>query len=152
MRALRSLMKNDSRRADKKKSRKLQLIPTGARVDRMISNSSLSLSLYSLSLILFSYKFPTLVKLPPKAQLTEGLMSSPSSPPTVSPPPPPPTCSLSSLTISSPLPPPPPTTQKSIYYRAYKGEGDLKHIVSLVDDELSEPYNLYTYRYFLDTW
>ncbi|GAA5980227.1 hypothetical protein JCM5350_000879 [Sporobolomyces pararoseus] len=79
-------------------------------------------------------------------------MSSPSSPPTVSPPPPPPTCSLSSLTISSPLPPPPPTTQKSIYYRAYKGEGDLKHIVSLVDDELSEPYNLYTYRYFLDTW
>ena len=25
-------------------------------------------------------------------------------------------------------------------------------IVRLVDDELSEPYNLYTYRYFLDDW
>ncbi|GAA6010803.1 hypothetical protein JCM11491_002953 [Sporobolomyces phaffii] len=39
-----------------------------------------------------------------------------------------------------------------ITYRAYRGEQDLEHIVGLVDDELSEPYNLYTYRYFLDQW
>ncbi|GAA6020226.1 hypothetical protein JCM8202_002584 [Rhodotorula sphaerocarpa] len=39
-----------------------------------------------------------------------------------------------------------------ITYRAYQGEADLEAIVALVDDELSEPYNLYTYRYFLDDW
>ncbi|GAA6053253.1 hypothetical protein JCM3770_002679 [Rhodotorula araucariae] len=39
-----------------------------------------------------------------------------------------------------------------ITYRAYQGEEDLDAIVALVDDELSEPYNLYTYRYFLDEW
>ncbi|GAA5952729.1 hypothetical protein JCM8115_002333 [Rhodotorula mucilaginosa] len=39
-----------------------------------------------------------------------------------------------------------------ISYRAYQGEQDLDVIVRLVDDELSEPYNLYTYRYFLDDW
>lgn len=37
-------------------------------------------------------------------------------------------------------------------YRAYQGEQDLDVIVRLVEDELSEPYNLYTYRYFLDEW
>ncbi|GAA5960745.1 hypothetical protein JCM3765_007316 [Sporobolomyces pararoseus] len=69
----------------------------------------------------------------------------------------PPTCSLSSLSISSSSPPDTTTTTKEeeqaeLVYRSYRGEQDLKHIVSLVDDELSEPYNLYTYRYFLDTW
>lgn len=39
-----------------------------------------------------------------------------------------------------------------ITYRAYQGEADLEAIIALVDDELSEPYNLYTYRYFLDDW
>ncbi|GAA6027460.1 hypothetical protein JCM8097_007873 [Rhodosporidiobolus ruineniae] len=42
--------------------------------------------------------------------------------------------------------------QDEITYRAYAGEQDLDAIVALVDDELSEPYNLYTYRYFLDEW
>ncbi|GAA5965915.1 hypothetical protein JCM21900_006041 [Sporobolomyces salmonicolor] len=41
---------------------------------------------------------------------------------------------------------------EAITYRAYRGEQDLPFIVELVDDELSEPYNLYTYRYFLDEW
>ncbi|BGP15826.1 N-alpha-acetyltransferase 30 [Rhodosporidiobolus nylandii] len=65
------------------------------------------------------------------------------------------------------LPPPPPQTapgsslsraqeredeQQDIVYRAYQGERDMEAIVALVDDELSEPYNLYTYRYFLDDW
>ncbi|TNY17116.1 putative acyltransfersase [Rhodotorula diobovata] len=39
-----------------------------------------------------------------------------------------------------------------IRYRAYQGEEDLEAITKLVDEELSEPYNLYTYRYFLDEW
>ncbi|GAA5903714.1 hypothetical protein JCM6882_003394 [Rhodosporidiobolus microsporus] len=42
--------------------------------------------------------------------------------------------------------------EEEITYRAYQGEEDLDVIVELVDDELSEPYNLYTYRYFLDDW
>ncbi|EIN05827.1 acyl-CoA N-acyltransferase [Punctularia strigosozonata HHB-11173 SS5] len=40
----------------------------------------------------------------------------------------------------------------SIYYRQYAGEGDLPAIMSLVQTELSEPYVIYTYRYFLDQW
>ena len=59
----------------------------------------------------------------------------------------------------SPTPRSKPTTTSEIpryecpiSYRAYQGEQDLDVIVRLVDDELSEPYNLYTYRYFLDDW
>ncbi|GAA5970870.1 hypothetical protein JCM11641_004488 [Rhodosporidiobolus odoratus] len=68
---------------------------------------------------------------------------------------------LDSTTSSSPsarpaLPPrpspPKETEDQEITYRAYQGEQDLDAIVGLVDDELSEPYNLYTYRYFLDDW
>ena len=36
-----------------------------------------------------------------------------------------------------------------IYYRAYRSEEDLSHIQRLVDPSLSEPYSIYTYRYFL---
>jgi peptide alpha-N-acetyltransferase len=61
-----------------------------------------------------------------------------------------PTSTLSSLNISSSSTAT--ATATEITYRAYSGERDLQHIVKLVDDELSEPYNLYTYRYFLDTW
>lgn len=40
----------------------------------------------------------------------------------------------------------------SITYRAYSGEHELPHIISLVQSELSEPYVVYTYRYFLHQW
>lgn len=40
----------------------------------------------------------------------------------------------------------------SIIYRQYTGERDLPHIISLVEHELSEPYVVYTYRYFLNQW
>ena len=40
----------------------------------------------------------------------------------------------------------------SIVYRQYTGEPDLPHIISLVEHELSEPYVIYTYRYFLNQW
>lgn len=39
-----------------------------------------------------------------------------------------------------------------IFYRQYNGEADLKYIMSLVQNELSEPYVVYTYRYFLQGW
>lgn len=37
-------------------------------------------------------------------------------------------------------------------YRQYTGEDDLPHIMALVQTELSEPYVIYTYRYFLHQW
>jgi hypothetical protein len=40
----------------------------------------------------------------------------------------------------------------SIIYRQYAGEKDLPAIMALVQNELSEPYVIYTYRYFLDQW
>ncbi|KAI0688495.1 acyl-CoA N-acyltransferase [Cytidiella melzeri] len=40
----------------------------------------------------------------------------------------------------------------SIVYRNYMGESDLPHIMALVQHELSEPYVIYTYRYFLHQW
>ncbi|TFK47236.1 acyl-CoA N-acyltransferase [Heliocybe sulcata] len=39
-----------------------------------------------------------------------------------------------------------------IEYRQYAGESDLPHIMALVQNELSEPYVIYTYRYFLHQW
>ncbi|KAJ7584874.1 acyl-CoA N-acyltransferase [Mycena floridula] len=39
-----------------------------------------------------------------------------------------------------------------IMYRQYGGESDLPHIMSLVQSELSEPYVIYTFRYFLHQW
>ncbi|EJD35900.1 acyl-CoA N-acyltransferase [Auricularia subglabra TFB-10046 SS5] len=40
----------------------------------------------------------------------------------------------------------------SISYRPYVGDKDLQTVVDLVHSELSEPYVVYTYRYFLDQW
>jgi hypothetical protein len=39
-----------------------------------------------------------------------------------------------------------------IVYRQYVGESDLPHIMALVQNELSEPYVIYTFRYFLHQW
>jgi hypothetical protein len=39
-----------------------------------------------------------------------------------------------------------------IEYRAYSGEAQLAQIAALVEGELSEPYVVYTYRYFLHQW
>ncbi|KAJ7682937.1 acyl-CoA N-acyltransferase [Mycena rosella] len=39
-----------------------------------------------------------------------------------------------------------------IYYRQYSGEADLPYIMDLVQSELSEPYVIYTFRYFLHQW
>ena len=41
---------------------------------------------------------------------------------------------------------------RPIRYARYAGEADIPKIMALVDTELSEPYNWYTYRYFLQGW
>ena len=60
----------------------------------------------------------------------------------------------SSLLSSSRFPRtrPPRTTMSAIVYRQYMGESDLPYIMALVQHELSEPYVIYTYRYFLHQW
>jgi len=37
-----------------------------------------------------------------------------------------------------------------IVYRQYKGEEEIQEIFKLIDQELSEPYGIFTYRYFMD--
>ena len=34
----------------------------------------------------------------------------------------------------------------------YKGEHELAEIISLMEKDLSEPYTVYTYRYFIHSW
>ncbi|GJD10445.1 N-alpha-acetyltransferase 30 [Galdieria sulphuraria] len=40
----------------------------------------------------------------------------------------------------------------SVFYRSYQGEEDLPYIRALIDKDLSEPYSIFTYRYFLNQW
>lgn len=39
---------------------------------------------------------------------------------------------------------------EEIEYRGYKGEEEIQEIFRLIDNELSEPYGIFTYRYFMD--
>lgn len=39
---------------------------------------------------------------------------------------------------------------EGIEFHPYKGEEEIQEIFKLIDDELSEPYGLFTYRYFMD--
>ncbi|GAX83570.1 hypothetical protein CEUSTIGMA_g10995.t1 [Chlamydomonas eustigma] len=39
-----------------------------------------------------------------------------------------------------------------VIYRQYRDESDLPTVMHLIDNELSEPYTIYTYRYFLHQW
>ncbi|TFK69786.1 acyl-CoA N-acyltransferase [Pluteus cervinus] len=39
-----------------------------------------------------------------------------------------------------------------VMYRQYMGESDLPYVMALVQSELSEPYVIYTFRYFLHQW
>ncbi|CAL8463994.1 g3529 [Coccomyxa elongata] len=40
----------------------------------------------------------------------------------------------------------------NVVYRQYGGEQDMHYVMELVDNELSEPYSIFTYRYFLHNW
>jgi peptide alpha-N-acetyltransferase len=37
-------------------------------------------------------------------------------------------------------------------YRTYKGEGDLPQLSALIAPSLSEPYSVFTYRFFVNNW
>ena len=39
-----------------------------------------------------------------------------------------------------------------IVFRSFEGEEDLQTIISMMEKELSEPYPIYTYRYFVQKW
>ena len=39
-----------------------------------------------------------------------------------------------------------------LVYSAYTGEEELQSIMDLIDSTLSEPYSIFTYRYFINTW
>jgi peptide alpha-N-acetyltransferase len=39
-----------------------------------------------------------------------------------------------------------------VQYVSYKDETQLETIMSLIDQELSEPYSIFTYRYFITLW
>ncbi|ONM26664.1 Retrotransposon protein [Zea mays] len=41
---------------------------------------------------------------------------------------------------------------REIAYVSYGGEHHLPLVMSLVDEELSEPYSIFTYRYFVYLW
>ncbi|CAK0786179.1 N-alpha-acetyltransferase mak3 [Coccomyxa viridis] len=43
-------------------------------------------------------------------------------------------------------------SREDITYRQYCGEQDIHYVMDLVDNELSEPYSIFTYRYFLHSW
>ena len=57
---------------------------------------------------------------------------------------------LSSLTLSSS--PPPSFSPSSVRYAVYSSEHQLPYIQSLIDMDLSEPYSIFTYRYFLNNF
>ncbi|TNN10506.1 N-alpha-acetyltransferase 30 isoform 1 [Schistosoma japonicum] len=42
--------------------------------------------------------------------------------------------------------------QNEITFRQYVGESDLNSIIHLISKDLSEPYSIYTYRYFIYNW
>lgn len=39
-----------------------------------------------------------------------------------------------------------------ISYGTYEGEAQLENLTRLISKDLSEPYSIFTYRYFLHTW
>ena len=62
---------------------------------------------------------------------------------------------LESLSLDPAVRPAAPASQKSraeIRYTKFTGEEEIPTIMDLVDTQLSEPYNLYTYRYFFNDW
>jgi hypothetical protein len=42
--------------------------------------------------------------------------------------------------------------QDGIKYVEYKDENDMPLIMNLITKDLSEPYSIYTYRYFIHNW
>lgn len=41
---------------------------------------------------------------------------------------------------------------EKIEFKTFKTEEDLRTIIGMIEKELSEPYPIYTYRYFVQKW
>ena len=41
---------------------------------------------------------------------------------------------------------------KEIRYVNYESEAQMPDIIQLIQKDLSEPYSIYTYRYFINNW
>jgi peptide alpha-N-acetyltransferase len=44
------------------------------------------------------------------------------------------------------------TSEASVEYSTWKDETELNQIMLLIEKDLSEPYSIFTYRYFIRTW
>ena len=44
------------------------------------------------------------------------------------------------------------TEQPEVVYEDYSDESQLDEIIDLVTKDLSEPYSIFTYRYFINNW
>ena len=45
-----------------------------------------------------------------------------------------------------------PLAPTPLVYKRYTDESELSAIMALIAQDLSEPYSIYTYRYFLHSW
>jgi N-alpha-acetyltransferase 30 len=45
-----------------------------------------------------------------------------------------------------------PATRRELVHTQYAGEQELGDVMELIDSTLSEPYSIFTYRYFINTW
>ncbi len=57
------------------------------------------------------------------------------------------TTSSADCNVSNPIP-----EQQDIVYRVYENELQMPDIMRLIQKDLSEPYSIYTYRYFIHNW
>jgi peptide alpha-N-acetyltransferase len=46
----------------------------------------------------------------------------------------------------------PKISPSDISYLSYTGEECLPGVINLIEKDLSEPYSIYTYRYFINQW
>ncbi|KAH8366687.1 hypothetical protein KR084_011851 [Drosophila pseudotakahashii] len=56
------------------------------------------------------------------------------------------------ITAEPQLPPEPAISADEIVYKEYEAEHQMHDIMRLIQAELSEPYSIYTYRYFIYNW
>ena len=55
---------------------------------------------------------------------------------------------LSNLRLAESAPAVPPSIEKELVYSTYRGEEEIDDIILLVQDELSEPYSIFTVRLY----
>lgn len=58
-----------------------------------------------------------------------------------------PVTSSADSTVNNPIP-----EQQDIVYKVYENELQMPDIMRLIQKDLSEPYSIYTYRYFIHNW